>query len=136
MPSSTEPRPRRTPHSDGTGRAGLDTGNELCQLNEITAVQRQIDDLAGIDYGSDGGIFGFQAAHRSWKSTRSVCNTWSVTRSTLASRGSRPGCGYDVAPVASVTAPTKVAPVCWQRAGPANTVNSSPDAAQYFPNSR
>jgi hypothetical protein len=60
MPSSTEPRPRRTPHSDGTGRAGLDTGNELCQLNEITAVQRQIDDLAGIDDGSDGGIFGFQ----------------------------------------------------------------------------
>ena len=47
-------------HGDGAGSAGLHAGNQLGELDEVAAVERKVDDLGGIDDGTDAGVFGLQ----------------------------------------------------------------------------
>ena len=42
------------------GRARLHAGNQLRELDEVAAVERQVDDLAAVDHCADGGVLGLQ----------------------------------------------------------------------------
>ena len=90
----TEPRPRRTVIEPGV--PGLNAGNQLRELDEVAAVQRELHDFRRIDDGADSGVLGLQNAAVaatsmlsvtlpivSLKSMRAVCCTCKVSRSTF-----------------------------------------------------
>ena len=90
--------------TDGTASAAngdrarggrLNARDQLCELDEVAAVQRQIDDLRSVDDSADRGGLGLQQGGGGldvngfetsptlrMKSTRAVCCTCKVTRST------------------------------------------------------